>query len=670
MEVKFKVLLLNKPSTQSYAIPYFWASAKSYYEENSQKSENWEWALPFFDYLDLDTIVDNIVKINPTVVGFSVYVWNEKLFNQIAQRLKEINPKIIIVFGGPQCDIKSNENYFLEKPYVDSVSSGDAYGEIIWKEILDSIVVNNGKLDVNDIPYSYYPGTDNSVKFNDRPIDKKGFKWPQNVFAAQETELATFLKNIQKPIWSLLETSRGCPYKCSFCDWGGGIYTKTNKKDFNIVLDEIDWIAKNQIDGIYITDANYGLFDTDIEYTRHIVRAREKYGYPKRVVIQPTKSKLKNLFLIYKMLSEADLIFHYKVAVEDINEEVLKNIDRVDFSFEDKMKMCKELQKNKNLPILVEGIMGLPGSSINIMIDNIHQIVSNGLNYPLNHIWMLLPETPAYAKEYREKFKLITVKNKNHSTGIFPLLLKDNAKADPGVMYDVNDEQTTCEMVVGTISYSRDEWIMMNLLQNFVCATFNTNILTLISKYMSEFHNMKYGEFYYWVLTQLLANDSTNYELIKIKQASEDWVYGDAKTIHCDYDSEFPYKIFPLNYLIFGILSNASVFFENIFQLLFEKTNDEKLYDLCHYSKNRLITLDYSVGQKFQVEYDWESYEKTGVLTKRKINYTVTDTTVSVGGTTHDIDWDLYPDNRLVHFFYRTCYDAKDSKLAKNLIAC
>lgn len=662
-----KCLLLNKSGVIQYSLPYFWASAKTYYEENSEYASQWEWLYPWIDYSSVDSIVNYISNTKPDIIGFSVYMWNESLFNQVAKQIRQLFPNITIIFGGPQCDIKYNENYFREKPYVDLVAPGDAYGEIIWRQILDSISIN-GYLNPSEVCYSYYPDTNYNVIYNSTPIDKKGFKWPKNVFASQHNHLVDYLKTAEKPVWGLIETSRGCPYKCSFCDWGGGVYTKVNKKDFGIVLGELEWLAKNQADHLYITDANFGLFDIDIEYIKHTIRLKKKYGFPTRVVIQATKTKIDNLRKIYELLSENDMMFHYRIAVEDINQEVLKNVDRVDFSFEEKTKMCLELQAKNYYPIVLEGILGLPGSSLKMVLNDINVIISNKLIYPLSHSWILLPETPAYAPDYREKFKLETVKNKDYSSFPIPVVIKDGFESDTGVLYNVDSDQITTEYVVSTMSYTKEEWAQMYIVQNMVTATYNTGILNPIADYLHKTHNVSYGDFFFWITELLVFNQ--NSVLQNLKDAVDSWLFNDAINIYVEYREDFPYRIFPSNYISFMMLTESQSIFKLIADEIFNRTNDTAIHDLCHFCKNRLLTLEYDVnfGRKFTCEYDWSKYIDTGELSKVVTTYTITDQEVHIGGKVLPIDWQQYSGvSQLTHFFYRLCYDSKGTKTATTL---
>ena len=58
-----------------------------------------------------------------------------------------------------------------------------------------------------------------------------------------------------------LETTRGCPYKCVYCEWGGGTGTKIHKKPLGIVKDDIDCLRSMGYRDVYLTDANFGAFE-------------------------------------------------------------------------------------------------------------------------------------------------------------------------------------------------------------------------------------------------------------------------------------------------------------------------------------------------------------------------------------------------------------------------
>ena len=661
-----QILLLTKASSPNWEFPYLWATAKTYYEEQGKYKDSWQWFDPMVVSDDWQTDLARAIELKPDIIGFSLYTWNEGTFNLMARAIREQLPNTIIVFGGPQQDVKYNKEYFRQKPYVDLVVPGDAYGEIIFKELLDSVA--NSDFNPTTIPYCYYPDKDRNVVYQDEPIDKRNFQWPSNPFRAQQEYFDRYLDN-RSPGWIMIETSRGCPYRCSFCDWGGGTYTKTIKKPFGTVLDEIRWIGQNKMMGLYIADANFGLFDIDIEYAKKIVEANKEYGFPKVVTIQPTKTKIKNLETIFEIFAEAKLLPQFKIAVEDLNDHVLKNIDRVDFPFEEKMDMLDRLRKKFDLPVFVEGIFGLPGSSKATMQKDIERTIGRGVEFPLNHPWVLLPETPAYAPEYREKFKLVTVKNKNGiGVSTIPVKLKPGYTATPGVTTTSDTgNDLTAEYVVGTYSYTPEEYVEMTAIQIFVSALHNGNILNLVGRYMRQFHNVAWGDFYISIKKFLEAHETLGSEFKKVEQVIQDWLDGKADGVWIDWKSDFQYEMQPYNFVALIALSNPNDFYNSIGRYLAEKFNDDAVVDLCRYSMFSVYHIDYEIDKQETFDYDWKSWASSGDLVKQSTQYQTKDREIAVGQESLPIDWAEKkgtPDY-LTHFFYRVCYTHHGKKDVK-----
>ena len=475
------IYLANKNCFAVRALPLLWCSLKTYYEENSTKSNEYQWADPWIgDFNTKEQILEQCQKAPPHIFGFSVFVWNEEFFNQVAQEVKKQYPDCLIVYGGPQPNVKYNDNFFNENPWIDIVVPGDAYGEIVFKEILDHYPIT----DYEKIPYIYYRDSAGQTCFSKIGIEKKSFKWPNNIYKAQEKYLLPFIDQISL---GYMDTSRGCPYKCIYCDWGGGTYTKVNKKPFSVVLDEIEWFGANHIKNLFIHDANFGIYDIDETIAEHIVDIAKKYGYPKSVGAENAKNHLKRTTRIKEIFAEQGLLKNIKISLQNLDDEIKNNVERVDPPIAQQFKNAAYLRSRfPELPINIETIMGLPGDSYQKTLNQIDVFIHNGLAPGRTNIWMLLPGAPAFDPVMREKFQFETIR-KMMSTEIWSV--KTNFKTHSAI-YGMGTEDSwankNVESVVGAYSYSKDDFVDMYLVNALAGSNENTNINQSLCKYLHQ----------------------------------------------------------------------------------------------------------------------------------------------------------------------------------------
>ena len=129
------------------------------------------------------------------------------------------------------------------------------------------------------------------------------------------------------------ETHRGCPYSCTFCDWGSAVYTKIRQFDQARLLDELEWFGTNQIDLLYNCDANYGIYKRDIDLTAAMVDVKSKLGYPRKFRAAYAKRSDNKVFEISSMLNAAGMSKGVTLSMQSMDSHTLDIIKRKNLRF-------------------------------------------------------------------------------------------------------------------------------------------------------------------------------------------------------------------------------------------------------------------------------------------------------------------------------------------------
>ena len=145
-----------------------------------------------------ESVLDRIIALQPDVVAFSVYLWNRVSTLELVACLKQISPSLKIVLGGAEVSFESEE-FFDHYP-------------------VDALICGEGEL-----PLQYLLATWNG---GDLPQAMPGLRLPGQPVVAGRSLLAD-LDRLPSPFKLGLvdlsrglvyyESSRGCPYECSFC---------------------------------------------------------------------------------------------------------------------------------------------------------------------------------------------------------------------------------------------------------------------------------------------------------------------------------------------------------------------------------------------------------------------------------------------------------------------
>lgn len=333
------------------------------------------------------------------LVGFSAYVWNVELSLAIAREVKRRRPETLVVFGGPQVpDLAARAHTFLsENRCVDVVCHGE--GEAVFTALLD----RSETRDFSDVPgVSFLDSGGRLVTHPKAPRIKDLETIPSPFTSGVFDDLFAAHPDDQ---WVMIwETNRGCPFSCSFCDWGSATASKIFRFSEDRLAEEIDWMAERRIGFVFCADANFGALKRDLEITERIVAKYQQTGFPFSLSVQSTKNATERVYRIQKLLNTSLNAYGVTLALQSVNEMTLKHVNRANISSES----YRELQRRfaaDGVYTYTDIILGLPGESYSEFAAGVSRVISDGQhNHIQFHNCSVLPNAemgnPAYQARY------------------------------------------------------------------------------------------------------------------------------------------------------------------------------------------------------------------------------------------------------------------------------
>lgn len=305
------------------------------------------------------------------IIGFSTYVWNKNYNNALAKKLKETYPDKLIIFGGPEPPIEK-PNFFKNHPYIDLAVKKE--GELILRSILENFLEQKSFNDIKGLLINDNYDTIDTGD-GDRISDLEILPSPYL------TGVFDHLFDQHPEIrWNtILETNRGCPYACTFCDWGSLTYNKVKKFNLERVFAEIEWIGRHGCDFVSITDANFGMFvERDMMIAEKLIEINKKYGNPRNYTITWAKNQKREVIDIVKRLLDSGILKNgLNVSFQTLDDGVLEKIKRKNLELnkvEEVFAICGE----NNIPLYTELILGLPGETKETWRNNFWKLFEIG----------------------------------------------------------------------------------------------------------------------------------------------------------------------------------------------------------------------------------------------------------------------------------------------------
>ncbi len=530
---------------------------------------------------DVEAVVASME--NPQVVGFSNYCWNTRYNLALASRIKEVYPDCVTVFGGH--NIAQNTDFLQENPQIDYLCFGE--GEITFGALLEGLLDGNVGI-VSNI--AYRDGTQ-CVMTKQEVLCSSDYASPylDGWFDGFDKKYEGYEFN------SIIETSRGCPNKCAYCDWGL-LQSKTRFFPLDKVLAEIEWLGKNKIRFVWGADANFGISENDLTITNAFVSTKEKYGYPERVRINYSKGNVERVREIVRRFNRKGIDrAGATISLQSLSPVVLENIGRKNMSLESFRKNFSMYHEEK-LQVYSELILGLPGETYDSFVDGICKLFEIGQHFIFEvYNCIVLPNSALGQPEYMKRHGIVTSRCE---------IVRYHCTEDAYYIPEMTD------IITQTNTMSREMWEKSAVFAGFTQAMHGCGLLRCFAIYAFYELGKSYRSFYEGLIGYIESGKApfTKKAFDRIKAYFSSLAKGENNRLSVPYAGGLVWENY--EYLFLTLCGNHDEFYAEMRPYLLTVISDENILSQLTDYQRAVIRKPDEVQSSCRTEIDFYSYFK------------------------------------------------------------
>ena len=463
MERKLQVYLgdlsyTNSVSNVDSAIPLNIAYLASYAGERFGNT------CEFHLFKDPKKLIDLVKVSPPDVIGLSNFYWHRNLNLAVAEIVKTISPQTIVVIGGPNIDTDPLVQYEVHQSYLgncDYLVSGE--GEIPFCNILETKLSGN---------FRKIEAIEGVVSFDGSRRIYGGDVADPELNTISSPYLSGLLDEFLGPQYTpMIQFSRTCPYKCSFCV--SARPGKVRAYSLDQQKEEILYLATKYKEHTYATlmiiDENFGINKNDREIAEFVVESYQQTGYPKRLDVYLNKKfndKTRTIAETFSKLPEFDYVLPFQTLTPKSLEMVRRKNIRMG-----ELDEIQQWAEKHQLVVSTEFISGLPGDSVEGIMHCIDVCFHKDINLSIAGL-LMFPGIELYRKDERDKYQ---IKTKYRPTYIPSFMILEEKKI---VEFE--------EVVVESTSMTEDDYFELRKLSLIAYAMGHVRLYRPVLRFLVE----------------------------------------------------------------------------------------------------------------------------------------------------------------------------------------
>lgn len=285
---------------------------------------------------DIDKIIQEINQQHYDVIGFSLYIWNISLFRKIIDKLPLNDSKLVL--GGPEVSYEYTD--FLNNEKVSYIIKGE--GEHSFNQLLHAI--HEG------LPPSFVPGI--AYKKDNQIIDNPLQEIKDLDSLKQPYYFEDDIKHIPNKI-AYIESSRGCPYKCSYCL--SSLEKKVRYFSVDSVIKAIDYLTGKGAKTIKFLDRTFNANRNTLLLLEYIVNQESNAVFQFEI----TGDTLDTEIITYLNEHAPKGRIRFEIGIQSTNTETNLLVDRI----QDNKKLFNNIKMIQDAGVIdlhLDLIAGLP----------------------------------------------------------------------------------------------------------------------------------------------------------------------------------------------------------------------------------------------------------------------------------------------------------------------
>lgn len=330
--MKFLLTAINAKYIHSNLAVY---DMKSYAQRYEEQIEIAEYTINH----QQSEILRELYLKQPTVIGFSCYIWNIRMVEELMGELHKILPDLEIWLGGPEVSYRARE--FMEAyPYVRGIMIGE--GEKTFLQLMQFYV--QGDILLSAIPGICYRDEHNQLQYQE-PVgmmDLSEIPFPYRSPEQFENRIVYY------------ESSRGCPFSCSYCL--SSVEKKLRFRDIVLVKRELQFFIDRKVPQVKFVDRTFNCKQGHaLEIWKYLV-CQDNGITNFHFEIAADLLKEEELALMHTMRPG---LIQLEIGVQSTNPDTLRAIHRR-MNLEQLKQTVARIQEGRNIHQHLDLIAGLP----------------------------------------------------------------------------------------------------------------------------------------------------------------------------------------------------------------------------------------------------------------------------------------------------------------------